>query len=77
MGQGIDQGGGAVRGHDSPGVTVKSDNQRKPVVLACICEGLTDDLLMTEMNAVEDADGQRDPASMAVQFGGLADELHD
>ena len=45
---------------------VERDDQRDGVVLAGVGDGLPDDLLMAEMHAVKDADGQADLAAAGV-----------
>ncbi len=47
-----------------------------PVVLARVGDRLPDDLLVAEMNAVEHADGQADPAAAVAQIVRGMDELH-
>ena len=42
---------------------VKRDDERESVVLAGVGDGLPDDLLMPEMHAVKDADGEADFAA--------------
>ena len=52
---------------------VKRDHQREGVVLARVGDGLPDDLLVAEMHAVENADGQADLAAAVPVLGGLDD----
>ena len=55
---------------------VEREHQRDGLVLARIGEGLPDDLLVAEMHAVEEADGQADLAAARLQFIGGVDDLH-
>jgi len=57
-------------------VPVKRDYQRNGVVLTCIGDGLADDLLMAEVDAVKKADGQADLAPGRLQFICGVDDFH-
>jgi len=56
---------------------IKCDYQRNGIVLPRVGDGLADDLLMAEMNAVENADGHADLAAAGLQFFGGMDDLHN
>jgi hypothetical protein len=56
---------------------VKREHQRNGVVLPRISDGLPDDLLMTEMNAVKNADGEAGFTAAGLQVFGGMDDLHD
>ena len=64
------------RGDDGVGMAVEGDDQCDAAMLVRVGDGLPDDLLVPEMHAVEDADGETDLASVRLEFGGLADQLH-
>ena len=57
-------------------MAVEGDHHGEAVVLAGVGDGLPDDLLMAEMDAVKDADGQADLAAVWPQFVGGVDEFH-
>ena len=58
--QRINQRRHAVGRHHGIGVPVERDHQRQGVMLPRVGDGLADDLLVTEMDAVKKADGQAD-----------------
>ena len=58
--QRINQRRHAVGRDDGIGMPVKSEDERDGVVLAGVGDGLPDDLLVAEMHAVKNADGQAD-----------------
>jgi len=53
-------GGGAVGGDDGSGVAVEGDDASVCFVVLSVGDGLSDDLLVSEVDAVEDADGEAD-----------------
>jgi hypothetical protein len=55
---------------------VERDHQRNGVVLVRVGDGLANDLLMTKMNAVKNADGQADFAAAGLQFFCGMDDFH-
>jgi hypothetical protein len=55
-------------------MAVEGDDQRDAAMLVRVGDSLPDDLLVAEMHAVEDADGETDFASVRLEFGGLADQ---
>lgn len=57
-------------------MAVESDDNGDALVLASIGEGLPDDLLMTKMHAIEDADGRADFAASGAEFGGGGEDVH-
>src|SRR6266487_169679 len=67
--QGINQGRHAVRGDDGVGVLVEGEDQRKGIMLPRVRERLADDLLMAEVHAVEEADGEADFAVAGLKLG--------
>ena len=74
--QRINQRRHAVGRDHGAGVPVERDHQRNGVVLPRVGDGLADDLLMAEMNAVENADGQADFATAGLQFVCGMDDFH-
>src|SRR5436190_23115018 len=54
LGQGVDQWRNAFRSHNSVRMPIEGEDQRHCPVLAGIGEGLADDLLMTEVHAIEE-----------------------
>src|SRR5687767_9140868 len=63
-------------GDNRVGMPVESDRDCEAFVLAGIGDGLADDLLMSEVNAVENADCHTDFAGAWIQFAGAMDQLH-
>ena len=55
---------------------VKREHQREGVVLARVGDGLADDLLVAEVDAVKKADGQADLAAAGFQFFGGVNQFH-
>ena len=74
--QRINQRRHAVRRDDGIRMPVKGEHQRDGVVLARIGDGLPDDLLVAEMHAVKNADGQADLAAAGVEFVRGVDDFH-
>jgi hypothetical protein len=66
--QRIDQQRNTVGRDNSIGMAIKGHHQRQPFMLPGIGNGLPDDLLMTEMHAVEDTDGNADPFTGGLQL---------
>lgn len=58
------------------GMAVKGHNQSQAVVLSCVCQRLSDDLLVTEMHAIKNTNRKADLAASGLQIGSFADELH-
>jgi len=46
-------------------------------MLACIGDGLPDDLLVAEMHAIKHADGESDLAAAIAQFVSGVDDFHE
>ena len=63
------------RDHDA-GVPVERDHQRNGVVLTRVGDGLADDLLMTEVDAVKNADGQANLAVAVAKFICTVNDVH-
>ena len=61
--QRINQRRHAVGRDDGVGMAIEGDDERERLVLARVGDGLPDDLLMAEMHAVEETDGQADFAA--------------
>ena len=57
-------------------MTIKSDDDGNGFVLLSVGDGLANDLLMAEMDAVENADGDTDLARAGVLFVGGANDVH-
>ena len=55
---------------------VKCDHHRLRIVLPRIADGLPDDLLGPEMDAIKHADGQADLAAAVAQFVGGVNDVH-
>ncbi len=55
---------------------VKSEDERNRIMLPRVGDGLPDDLLVAEMNAVEHADGQANLAPAGGKFICGVDEFH-
>ena len=72
----MDQRRNAVRRDDGAGVPVERQNQAQGVMLTGVGQGLTDDVLMAEVHAVEYADGQADLSAAGGEFGCGIDPLH-
>jgi hypothetical protein len=66
----------AVRRDHGIGMTVKSDHQGGGVVLPRIGDHLPDDLLVAEMHAVENTDGQAGLAAAQFQLARDGDDFH-
>ena len=54
-------------------MTIECNDQRERVVLLRVSDGLANDLLMAEMNAVEHTDGESDFAVGGLKLGGGVD----
>src|SRR5208282_6937039 len=74
--QRINQRRHPLRRNDGVRVPVKRNYQRNGIVLVRIGDGLADDLLMAEMDAVENADGQAALAVAGLQFVCGMDDFH-
>jgi hypothetical protein len=57
-------------------VLVEGNHQRNRFMLPGVGDGLPDDLLMPEVHAVKEADGQADLASGWLQFVRGVDDAH-
>src|SRR6185503_5812212 len=68
--QRINQRRHAVRRDNGVRMLVERENERERVVLSAVGDGLADDLLMAEMHAVEEADGEADLFTAGLQLGG-------
>src|ERR1035438_3106685 len=55
---------------------VEGDDERHRVMLARVGQRLADDLLVAEMHAVKDTDGQADFVAARIQVVGGVDEFH-
>jgi len=58
------------------GVLVEGDDDRQRVMLAGVVDGLPDDLLMAEVDAVKHANGQADLAAAIAEFRSGANFFH-
>ncbi len=54
-------------------MAIKGDDERDGIVLVSVGDRLADDLLVAEMDAVEDANGQTDFAAGGRKFGSGVD----
>lgn len=76
LGRGMD-GGRRQHGRDNRGrVPVKRDHDRPRLVAAGVVDGLPDHLLMSEVNAVEDPDGEAGFLREILELGGGMNDLH-
>ena len=55
---------------------IECDGERQALVLFRIGQGLPNDLLMTEVNAIEHSDGQRDFLSAGLEIICAVERLH-
>lgn len=76
LGQGIDEGRDAVWGDDGARVAIKSEDEGEGFVRAGVGDGLANDLLVAQMDAVEEADGEAGFARRT-EFVGGANEAHE
>src|SRR5882724_8506986 len=76
LGERIDQRGDAIGRDDGVGVAVESDHEGDGFVLDGVGDGLADDLLVPQVDAVEEADGETDLASVGLQLTRGADDFH-
>lgn len=74
--QGIDQRWHAVWRDDGARVAVEGEDHGEAVGLAGGGEGSPDDLLMPEVDAIKDAEGETDFAVAGLQLGRVVDQLH-
>lgn len=74
--QGINEGWNPILGHDGVGMAVESDDDRHGLLLLRICDHLANDLLMAEMHAIKDADGDTDLPCAARQVQGVVNKGH-
>ena len=74
--QGIDQRRHPAGGHHRVRVPIKRDHQPNRLVLFGVGEGLPDDLLVPQVHAVKEADGQADLAACGPQLIGGVDDSH-
>ena len=63
-------------GDDGVGMLIEGDDEREGIVFAGVGDGLPDDLLMTKVHAVEEADRKADFVAAGGQFVGGANQLH-
>src|SRR5207237_10790915 len=61
---------------DGVGVTIESEDHRHGLMLASISDGLFDDLLVAEVDAVEKADRQTNAPIGGLQFGSGMGDFH-
>ena len=57
-------------------MAIKCDDDRESVLLSRIGDGLADDLLMPQMDAIKDSDGEASFAPGSVELIGVLDEFH-
>ena len=55
---------------------IEGEHEREGIVLARVGNGLPDDLLMAQMDAVEKTDGQTDLAAGRFQLIGGVNDIH-
>lgn len=72
----IDEWWHFFRRDNGAGVLIEGDDKGKATMLAGVGDGLPDDLLVTEMDAVEHADGEADFAIAVGEAGGAVANLH-
>lgn len=73
---GINQRWRAFGRNDGIGMAIKGDDDGNGFVLLRVGNCLTNDLLMTEMDAIEDADADADFALAGLEFSGSANDIH-
>ena len=57
-------------------MAVKCYDHRQGVMVTSIRNRLTNDLLVTEVNAIKEADADADFATAGSQFFGIVDDVH-
>jgi hypothetical protein len=73
--EGINQRRHMFRGDDTIGMAIEGDHQRQACPLGGVGHGLPYDLLVAQVNAIEEADGQANPAVGRTQFLRIADNF--
>ena len=76
LSQRINQRRDAMGRHDGVGMPVERDDKTDRFLLPGVGDGLPDDLLVPEMNAVEEADRQADLAAPGIQFRRGVNDIH-
>ena len=76
LGEVLNETGGVFRCEHLSGVLGKSHTQRSCLELMRIGNGLPKDLLMTEMDAVEEAEGAADAADGGLNYAGVEERPH-
>jgi hypothetical protein len=66
-----------MRSDDTGRVAVEGDDDGDALTLFGVGDGLSDDLLMAEMNAIEGADCRADLAVGGGQIAGGTEEFHE
>lgn len=77
LGQGIDERGSSLWSDDGGWMPIKRDGRGYRAVLMRIGDGLANDLLMAEVDAVEDADGDADFSRGGGQVSGVMNQAHE
>jgi hypothetical protein len=72
----INERGNAVGCHDRIRMFIECDNERDAFVLLRVGDSLPDDLLMSEMNPVKNADSEANLAVTRLKFVGSANDFH-
>ena len=76
LGQRINKRRHPVGSDDTVGVSIKSNDQCNRFVLARVADGLADNLLVTQMHAIKEADGHANFAARGFQFTRGVDDGH-
>src|SRR5262249_32687770 len=72
----INEGRHPLGRDDGVGVLVERDNHAGSFVLSCVAQGLADDLLMSQVNAIEKADGQANLSIFRLELRRAMDDAH-
>ena len=57
-------------------MAIESEDERNTALLSSVGYGLTDDLLMTEMDTVKEAEREANPAAPQLQFVKVMEDGH-
>ncbi len=73
---GLQQWREMLRSDDGVGMSVEGDNDGEAFVLTSVGDGLADDLLVAEVDAVKHTDGEGDFARASIEFVGVPEDFH-
>ena len=76
LGQGVEERRDASGGDDGGGMGVEGDDDGERAVLAGVHQGLPEDLLVAEVDAIKRANGDADAARRGGKFAGAVEKFH-